>query len=268
MVAHRSNFRIVGFTTEPDTRALADLAHDRQLPLVVDQGSGCLHDLRRWGLPAEPTVGSLLADGADIVCFSGDKLLGGPQAGIIVGRKTWVEPLGRHPLYRALRPDKTALAVMDRVLAAHHAERLDEIPLYQMMSTPVEALTRRARRLGRQLPADPRPGPGLPTRVARSAGRRGAARPEDRPSGSRPRSRAGARRRLQQDQRAPGVGRIKPQDHGHREEGPERQGGLARAPAGGDQHPADHGADDRRQNQHHQTVDKGDRHTKLLYQKT
>jgi L-seryl-tRNA(Ser) seleniumtransferase len=151
MVAHQSNFRIVGFTTEPTVAELADVAHRHRLPLVVDQGSGCLHDLRRWGLPAEPTVGSLLAQGADIVCFSGDKLLGGPQAGIIVGSREWVEPLGRHPLYRALRPDKTALVLMDRVLEAHSADTLERIPLYAMLSTPVETLTGRARRLGRRL---------------------------------------------------------------------------------------------------------------------
>ena len=151
LVAHQSNFRIIGFTTEPTTSDLADAAHRHELPFIVDQGSGCLHDLRRWGLPAEQTVGELLAEGADLVCFSGDKLLGGPQAGIIVGRREWVEPLGRHPLYRALRPDKTALTLMDQVLAAHHADRLEEIPLYAMMSASVDSLMRRARRMGSRL---------------------------------------------------------------------------------------------------------------------
>jgi L-seryl-tRNA(Ser) seleniumtransferase len=151
LVAHQSNFRIVGFTTEPTNAELAEAAHRHGLPFIVDQGSGCLHDLRRWDLPAEPTVGELLADGADLVCFSGDKLLGGPQAGIIVGRSEWVEPLGRHPLYRALRPDKTALTLMDEVLAAHFAGRLEEIPLYAMMSAPVGELTRRARRIAGRL---------------------------------------------------------------------------------------------------------------------
>ncbi|MCU0303298.1 MAG: L-seryl-tRNA(Sec) selenium transferase [Thermoanaerobaculales bacterium] len=151
LVAHQSNFRIVGFTTEPAISELAALARRAGVPLIVDQGSGCLHDLGRWGLPPEPTVQGLLAEGADLVCFSGDKLLGGPQAGIVVGAAEWVEPLGRHPLYRALRPDKTALVMMDRVLAAHRSGRLEEIPLYAMMSAPLDALARRARRLASRL---------------------------------------------------------------------------------------------------------------------
>ncbi len=170
LAAHQSNFRIIGFTTEPETADLADLVHRHDLPLIVDQGSGCLHDLRRWGLPAESTVGGLLGDGADIVCFSGDKLLGGPQAGIIVGRREWVEPLGRHPLYRALRPDKTALILMDQVLAAHDADRLDEIPLYAMMSAPLDTLIRRARRIGGRLRKQGIPARGCPMRAALGGG--------------------------------------------------------------------------------------------------
>ena len=119
--------------------------------MIVDQGSGCLYDLSRWGLPREETVGEILAAGADLVCFSGDKLLGGPQAGLIVGNERWVEPLRRHPLYRALRPDKSALVLMDAVLAAHQSGHLERIPVYAMLDTPVEELTRRARRLGRRL---------------------------------------------------------------------------------------------------------------------
>jgi len=151
LVAHRSNFRMEGFVTEPALAELAELAHEHGLPLLVDQGSGAIHDLRRWGLPHEPTVGEILGHGADIVCFSGDKLLGGPQAGIAVGSRPWVEPLGRHPLFRALRPDKAALVHMERVLAAHSGDRLDEIPLYAMLSVPVERLKRRAQRLARRL---------------------------------------------------------------------------------------------------------------------
>ena len=170
LVAHQSNFRIIGFTTEPSTDELAELAHARGLPLIVDQGSGALHDLRRWGLPHEETVGELLQAGADVVCFSGDKLLGGPQAGLIVGRPKWVEPLAKHPLYRALRPDKTALVMMDRVLAAHHSGRLDEIPLYAMLEIPVETLMGRARRLGRRLRANGVPVRGCTTRAALGGG--------------------------------------------------------------------------------------------------
>jgi len=153
LVAHRSNFRMEGFTAEPQIRELADLAHENGLPLLVDQGSGAVHDLRRWSLPHEPTVGEILSHGADIVCFSGDKLLGGPQAGIAVGGAQWVEPMGRHSLFRALRPDKTALVHMERILAAHHEERLEEIPLYAMLGSSLEELRRRARRLARRLRA-------------------------------------------------------------------------------------------------------------------
>jgi L-seryl-tRNA(Ser) seleniumtransferase len=151
LLAHQSNFRIVGFTTAPAVSEVAELAHRHRLPLLVDQGSGALHDLRRWGLAEETTVAELLAAGADIVCFSGDKLLGGPQAGVLVGGTDWIEPLGRHPLYRALRPDKTALVLMDHVLAAHQHGRLGAIPLYALLSASEEELARRARRLQRRL---------------------------------------------------------------------------------------------------------------------
>jgi L-seryl-tRNA(Ser) seleniumtransferase len=170
MVAHQSNFRIVGFTTSPPLHELADLAHHHGLPLVVDQGSGCLHDLRRWGLPHEETVGEILEAGADLVCFSGDKLLGGPQAGLVVGAREWVEPLGRHPLYRALRPDKVALTAMDAVLQAHANHQLHRIPLYAMLDTPVERLKGRAARLGRRLRARQVPARGQTTRAALGGG--------------------------------------------------------------------------------------------------
>lgn len=151
LVAHQSNYRVIGFTSEPPLEELARLAHEHDLPLLVDQGSGALHDLGRWGLPHEPTVSELLAAGADAVCFSGDKLLGGPQAGIVAGRARWVDPLARHPLFRALRPDKTTLVWMDRVLAAHHAGRFEDIPLYALLGVSQPVLRRRARRLARAL---------------------------------------------------------------------------------------------------------------------
>ncbi len=170
LIAHQSNFRIVGFTTEPSIAELSELAHDHRLPLIVDQGSGCLHDLNHWQLSPEPTVSELLAAGADLVCFSGDKLLGGPQAGIVVGRRELVEPLGRHPLYRALRPDKTALVLMDQTLAAHHAGRLEEIPLYAMMAATTDQLARRARRLARWLRDNDVPARGRRMRAALGGG--------------------------------------------------------------------------------------------------
>ena len=170
LVAHQSNFRIVGFTTNPSLSELAELAHRHDLPLIVDQGSGCLHDLRRWGLPHEETVHEILAAGTDIVCFSGDKLLGGPQAGLIVGSRRWVELLGRHPMYRALRPDKTALTMMDRTLLVHQTGQLHRIPLYAMLDTPVQALKRRAGALGRRLRRAGVPVRGGATRAALGGG--------------------------------------------------------------------------------------------------
>lgn len=153
LVAHPSNFRVVGFTAMPSLEALSALAHEHGLPLIVDQGTGHLHRHASPGLADEPTVSETLAAGADVVCFSGDKLLGGPQAGLIVGGRRWVEPLGRHPLYRALRPDKTALVVMDRTLAAHRSGRLDDLPLYALLRTPPARLQRRARAAARRLRA-------------------------------------------------------------------------------------------------------------------
>ena len=151
LLAHRSNFQLTGFTTDPPVAEVARIAHDRGVPLMVDQGSGALHDLGRWGLDHQQTVAELLAAGADLVCFSGDKLLGGPQAGVVVGAATWVDPLARHPLYRALRPDKAALVWMDHALAAHASGRLDRLPLYAMLQQPVEGLKRRAQRSCRRL---------------------------------------------------------------------------------------------------------------------
>lgn len=170
LVAHQSNFRIVGFTTEPTTAELAELAHAHGLPLFVDQGSGALHDLRRWGMPHEETVGEILEAGADAVCFSGDKLLGGPQGGLIVGKTDWVAPIGRHPLYRALRPDKTALVLMDEILAAHASDRLEDIPLYEMLGASLDSLKRRAQRTGRRMRSAGVPARPCTTRAALGGG--------------------------------------------------------------------------------------------------
>jgi L-seryl-tRNA(Ser) seleniumtransferase len=138
---HQSNFRVVGFTEQPSLRELADVARRHDLPLVDDLGSGALIDIGD-----EPTARASLAAGADLVCFSGDKLLGGPQAGIIVGRAQLVEKLRRHPLQRALRADKLTLAALEGTLTLA-VDAPDEIPVLRMLREPAEAVRARAARL-------------------------------------------------------------------------------------------------------------------------
>ncbi|NLF02170.1 MAG: L-seryl-tRNA(Sec) selenium transferase [Anaerolineales bacterium] len=150
--AHHSNFRIVGFTTEPSLAELVVLGTRHGLPVVDDLGSGALLDTAQFGLMHEPTVRESLAAGAALVCFSGDKLLGGPQAGIIVGRAAVVEPLKRHPLARALRADKLCLAALQATLWAYlRGNAVEEIPVWRMIATPLDELARRARRWQREL---------------------------------------------------------------------------------------------------------------------
>ncbi len=135
MRAHPSNFKIIGFTEEPELRDIADLAHKSGVFVIDDLGSGALFDTARYGLTHEPTVQESLAAGVDVVCFSGDKLLGGPQAGIIVGRKDLIEKIKKHPLARAVRADKACLAGVTATLLHYlkdEAER--EIPILKMMS--------------------------------------------------------------------------------------------------------------------------------------
>ncbi len=140
---HQSNFRVLGFTERPELSELATIAKRSGLPLVDDLGSGAL---ARIG--DEPTPAESLRAGADLVCFSGDKLLGGPQAGIVVGRAELVERLRRHPLQRALRADKLTLAALEGTLApALDPSRRDEIPVLRMLHEPVEAVRARAERL-------------------------------------------------------------------------------------------------------------------------
>ena len=137
---HQSNFRVVGFTEQASTAELAEVATRHGLPLVDDLGSGVLVQL-----PDEPSVRDSLAAGADLVCFSGDKLLGGPQAGIVVGRADLVERLRRHPLQRALRADKLTLAALEGTLSLY----LDggEIPVLRMVTDDPDAVRGRAERL-------------------------------------------------------------------------------------------------------------------------
>jgi len=141
---HWSNFRIIGFTAQPELGELADLAHARGLLLIEDLGSGALLDTAAYGLAHEPTVQEAIAAGADLVCFSGDKLLGGPQAGIIVGRRELIEQVERHPLARALRADKTALAGTAVTLRHYlRGEAIDKIPVWRMIATPLAPLEAR-----------------------------------------------------------------------------------------------------------------------------
>ena len=153
LVAHRSNFHLSGFSAAPALAEVAALGRRRGVPVWVDQGSGCHVDLRRFGLQHEATVQELLAQGADAVLFSGDKLLAGPQAGIVVGRAAMIEALRRHPLRRALRPDKSVLTTLAATLDAYLAERWLDVPLYRLLATPERDLSRRARRLARRLAA-------------------------------------------------------------------------------------------------------------------
>src|ERR687887_1247855 len=141
---HQSNFRVVGFTEQPTVAELAEVARRHGLPLVDDLGSGVL-----VALEGEPSARNSLAAGADLVCFSGDKLLGGPQAGVVVGRAELVERLRRHPLQRAVRADKLTLAALEGTLALYvePARAAHEVPVLRMLGEPAESVRSRAARL-------------------------------------------------------------------------------------------------------------------------
>jgi L-seryl-tRNA(Ser) seleniumtransferase len=149
---HPSNFLITGFTTSVSLGALAQLAHHKGLLAVTDLGSGCLLDTARFGLAHEPTPQESIAVGADIVCFSGDKLLGGPQAGIILGKRDLISQIARHPLMRAIRIDKLTLAGLEATLRHYQRhEALERIPIWRMIATTPEALKQRTHHWMEQL---------------------------------------------------------------------------------------------------------------------
>jgi L-seryl-tRNA(Ser) seleniumtransferase len=143
---HTSNYRVVGFTSSVEVAELADIARGANVPLLDDLGSGLLE--RYPELPAdEPTASEALAQGADLICFSGDKLLGGPQAGVLAGRSDLIERLRRHPLARALRVDKMTVAALESVLHLYATGRRQELPLWDLLSVRQSALLARARAL-------------------------------------------------------------------------------------------------------------------------
>ena len=147
MKVHTSNYRIVGFTGTPALADLVELGHRHGLPVIEDLGSGSLLDLEQFGLQGEPTVRDSIRAGVDVVCFSGDKLLGGPQAGIILGRKIYIDRLKKHPLTRAVRVDKMTLAALEATLRAYAAGKEEEIPVIAMLGAANEELRRKAEKL-------------------------------------------------------------------------------------------------------------------------
>jgi L-seryl-tRNA(Ser) seleniumtransferase len=150
---HTSNFRIIGFTSEVELSELVALGREHDLLVMEDLGSGCLLDLSSYGLPREPTVGEVVKAGVDVVTFSGDKLLGGPQAGLIIGKKNIIDQVKKNPLNRALRIDKFTLAGLEAVLRLYYDDQkaLETIPTLNMMTMAVEQISRRATRLSRRI---------------------------------------------------------------------------------------------------------------------
>jgi L-seryl-tRNA(Ser) seleniumtransferase len=154
---HTSNYRVVGFTADVSSRDLAALGRERGIPVMEDLGSGSLVDLRPWGFPYEPTVPEVVASGVDLVSFSGDKLLGGPQAGIVVGTRSLVGRLKKNPWNRALRIDKFTIAALEATLHAYDdGTALETVPTLRLLTEPRASIRRRARRLLARLDADER----------------------------------------------------------------------------------------------------------------
>jgi L-seryl-tRNA(Ser) seleniumtransferase len=143
--AHHSNFKIIGFTVEPDLGDIAKACRAHDTPLIYDIGSGALLDTAKFGLAHEPTIQEAMLAGVDVICFSGDKLLGGPQAGIIIGRNDLLEKVKKHPLARAVRADKLCLAGISATLIHYlKGEALDRIPVWRMISMSTEQIKFRA----------------------------------------------------------------------------------------------------------------------------
>lgn len=153
LLVHTSNYRILGFTAEVELPELVELGKKHNLPVLDDLGSGVLLDLGEFNLGDEPTVANRIKTGVDVVTFSGDKLLGGPQAGIIVGKAQYIQAMKKHPLTRALRIDKFSLAALEATLRAYlePEKALKELPLWQMLSLPLPELEKKAKKLAQGL---------------------------------------------------------------------------------------------------------------------
>ncbi len=157
---HRSNFSIVGFTEQPSLEELVALGHKHQIPVMEDLGSGALFDLREVGIQGEPGVGDSIAAGVDVVTYSGDKLLGGPQAGMISGRKELVAQIRKNPLFRALRVDKLIYGALEATLLAYVKRDFDALPSLRMMRVTRDDIRKRAEAMANELK-----GSGLPVEV-------------------------------------------------------------------------------------------------------
>ncbi|MGC8795756.1 L-seryl-tRNA(Sec) selenium transferase [Thermodesulfovibrio sp.] len=146
---HRSNFKIIGFTEEVSVKELCELGKQRGIPVMVDLGSGCFIDLKKYGFYGEPSVQEVVDEGADIVTFSGDKLLGGAQAGFIIGKSALIERISKNPLMRALRVDKLTLAAVEATLMFYldEKEAIEKIPTLRMILEPPEKIKRRAAKI-------------------------------------------------------------------------------------------------------------------------
>lgn len=155
MHVHTSNYRIKGFTRQVEVEELVELGRKHNLPVMDDVGSGALVDLGKWGLTEEPMVQRSIKAGADVICFSGDKLLGGPQAGILVGKKKTIQAIRKHPLFRALRPGKFELVALEATLRLflNKDKVLETVPTLRMITMPAAEIDRRARQLFDQVRA-------------------------------------------------------------------------------------------------------------------
>jgi L-seryl-tRNA(Ser) seleniumtransferase len=155
LIVHPSNYQIIGFTEKPSLQALLALGREFELPVVEDHGSGILLDLGSFGIPSEPTVQQRLQEGLEVICFSGDKILGGPQAGIVCGKRMYIKRMRENPLFRVLRVSKLVYAAMEGTLLLYRKQEYSRIPVLAMLSQSAETLKSRAEQwldvLGKQI---------------------------------------------------------------------------------------------------------------------